>query len=73
MLLHSEPVHRNYLNFFQKFENIMRILTVNETIFTMKNAFNSDMFALRGEKELKYGKETFFLGCMQKLNMSVTL
>ena len=39
----------------------MRSLRVNETKFTLRNAFILDLFVLRGEKESKYNERTLFL------------
>ena len=47
--------------FFKKILNTVRPLKVIETNFTSEAAVIVDLFALEGEKELKYDKRTVFL------------
>ena len=56
---------------FQKFENTVRSLRVNETKPTLSNAYISDHFALGGEKESKFDKITLLGGSLQKHDLSV--
>ena len=56
---------------FQKIKNTVLSLRVNETKLTLRNAFNLDLFALRGKKDSKYDKRTLFLGSLQKPDLSV--
>ena len=49
-LLCSKPVHQHYFHFFKTFKTL-RALRVNETKFNLRNAFNLDLFSLRGKKE----------------------
>ena len=46
--------------FFQKLKKIVRILRVNETTVTSRNAFTDNLFALESERESKNSKRTLF-------------
>ena len=48
--------------FLQKFQNTVRSLRVKKSKLTLRNVFILDLFALGGEKELKYDKRTLFWG-----------